>query len=122
MTRNKIIMTVVIISFIIIGLNISNRFNDPMYKLPKGEYITESTSPNGDYTVKTYLCNGGATVDLAVRGELIVNSKFKKKRNIYWQYRSNESNIAWKDNETVVINGIEIYLPNGKYDYRVQSN
>ena len=91
-------------------------------RLPKGDYIEESTSPNGNYTVKTYLCNGGATVDWAVRGELTINYLFKMKRNIYWQYRTNESNITWKDNKTVIINGIEIELPNGKYDYRVDDN
>lgn len=122
MKRNKIVILLILSFVIIISLNISNRLRDKMNTLPKGEYMTESTSPSGDYTVKTYLCNGGATVDWAIRGELTINSKFNKKRNIYWQYRTNESDITWKDNKTVVINGIDIDLPNGKYDYRVDSN
>jgi len=52
----------------------------------------------------------------------MINSKPNKKRNIYWQYKTDESDITWKDNKTVVINGIEIDLPNGKYNYRVASN
>jgi len=70
MRRNKIVTAVILSSIIIISLNISNRLgdmiyrdnmyrNDKMYTLPKGNYRTKSTSPSGDYTVKTYLCNGG---------------------------------------------------------------
>lgn len=122
MTKNKIIIILILSSAIIISLNISKRCSDDMYTLPKGEYIDESISPNGDYTVKTYLCNGGATVDWAVRGELIINSELNKKRNIYWKYKTDQSDIIWKDNKTVVINGRVIDIPDGKYDYRVDGN
>ena len=46
------------------------------------EYINESTSPNGKYTITTYLNNGGATTDYAVLGTLKNNSNDKTK-NIY---------------------------------------
>ncbi len=87
--------------------------------LPTGELITESTSPNGEYTIKTYLCGGNATVDFSIRGELLIKSK--NPQNIYWEYKTNKSIIKWLNNNTVVINGHEINLPNGKYDWRNSS-
>jgi hypothetical protein len=39
-----------------------------MYKLPEGEYLNSTTSPNSNYTINFYLCNGGATTDYAIRG------------------------------------------------------
>lgn len=125
--NEKIIIIGAIIATISIGSfkifkNMNSRIyelqNDSMYGLPKGEYITESTSPNGTYIIKTYLCNGGATVDWSVRGELIQNSKDNKSKNIYWDYHTKRSDITWKDDDTVVINGKEIDLPDGKYDFR----
>jgi len=89
-----------------------------MSNLPEGKYIAESTSPNRTYTVKTYLCDGGATVQYAVRGELIVNSKSSRAKNIYWDYKIDKSDISWEDDDTVMINGHAIDLPNGKYDWR----
>ncbi|MBU3220710.1 DUF5412 family protein [Clostridium algidicarnis] len=90
-----------------------------MSNLPNGEYLSKSTSPNGTYTIRTYLCNGGATVDYAVRGELIINNKNKKARNIYWEYKINVSEITLDSDDTVKINGHKINLPSGKYDWRV---
>ena len=48
-----------------------------MGRLPEGEYIAEATSPTGQYTVKAYVTNGGAT-SYAVRGEL----NYRKDRKI----------------------------------------
>lgn len=45
--------------------------------------MTEAESPNGDYTAKIYLADGGATVTFAVRGEIIYHKKKDKKKNIY---------------------------------------
>ncbi|MBP0723728.1 hypothetical protein J5Y03_00850 [Bacillus sp. RG28] len=85
---------------------------------PKGDFIEQSTSPKGTYTVKTFLINGGATTDFAVRGELIFNKNKSKCKNIYWEYHTSKSNIYWIDENTISINGHEISLPYGKYDYR----
>ena len=52
-----------------------------MGRLPEGEYIAEATSPTGQYTVKAYVTNGGATTSYAVRGEL--NFKQKEKAEKY---------------------------------------
>ncbi|WP_369678831.1 DUF5412 family protein [Planococcus faecalis] len=49
-----------------------------MQRLPEGEFLTESVSPNGAYTIRAYVTNGGATVAYAVRGELVFNEENKK--------------------------------------------
>ena len=81
------------------------------------EYITESTSPNGEYTVITYLNNGGATTDYAVLGKLKNNNNGKTK-NIYWQYNCEKAEISWINDETVKINGIQLEIKNEIYDFR----
>ena len=120
----KIILVVVTILIIIaIGIfSLVNTLFFSMTRLPVGDYLGESTSSNGTYTIKTYLCNGGATVDYAVRGELITNTKNNKVKNIYWEYKIGTANITWEDDDIVIINGHKINLPNGKYDWRKNKN
>ena len=120
----KIILVVVTI-LIIIAIGIYTLVNTLFYsmtRLPAGDYLNESTSANGIYTIKTYLCNGGATVSYAVRGELIINTKNNKVKNIYWDYKIDKSDITWEDDDIVIINGHKINLPNGKYDWRKDKN
>ncbi|GAB6152911.1 DUF5412 domain-containing protein [Desulfosporosinus burensis] len=81
------------------------------------EYLNESTSPNGAYTVTAYLNNGGATVDYAVLGRLMNNSSGKMK-NIYWQYHCEKAEMEWVNNETLKINGKELNVKDEIYDYR----
>ncbi|GAA0675143.1 DUF5412 family protein [Clostridium cadaveris] len=95
---------------------INKYLNSRILNLPDGELIEESTSPNGKYTIKTYLCDGNATVDFSVRAELLTNSKNPK--NIYWEYKTNKSKIKWLNNTTVIINGHKLKLPNDIYDWR----
>lgn len=89
-----------------------------MGRLPKGEFISQLTSPNGAYTVKAYRANGGATTSYAVRGELNYNNKKKKPRNIYWNYREDKATIEWVDNNTVIINGHKLVMPKERFDFR----
>ncbi len=121
MKNNKLIRSLILLILIMLALNITSKLKYSMYNLPKGEYITKSTSPNGVYTIKLYLCSGNSTVDFSVRGELITNSFIKKKKNIYWQYKTDESNITWITKQRVLINGTEIKVPDGKYDWRVEN-
>lgn len=87
-----------------------NRFKD--------ELINQSTSPNGTYTVNAYLSNGGATVSYTVLGELVFNKENKRSKKIYWQYREENAKIEWIDDNTVIINNVQLKLPNETYDYR----
>lgn len=102
----------------IIGYGIYWAFYD-VDRLPTGIFRTEETSPNGKYTVKLFYVEGGSTYANSVRGELIVNET-KKSKNIYWDYRQYHTHIKWINNHTVEINGHQIDVPNGKFDWRHQ--
>lgn len=102
------------------GIYVVNWAFFDMGRLPAGEYLTEETSPDGKFTLKAYVTNGGATTSYAVRGELVFNKEEKKKRNIYWNNREETANISWTDNNTVVIKGHSLKVPDGKIDYRNQ--
>ncbi|MED0676191.1 DUF5412 family protein [Aneurinibacillus thermoaerophilus] len=88
-----------------------------MSNLPKGDFIKKVDSPDKNYTIQMYIVNGGATVSTAVRGELITNKKGTKK-NIYWDYKTSDTNVKWLDNDTVSINGHEINVEKDVYDFR----
>lgn len=81
------------------------------------EYITESTSSNGAYTVIAYLNDGGATTGYSVLGTLKDNNSGKTK-NIYWQYNCEKAEILWINDETIKINGIQLNVKDEIYDFR----
>ena len=89
-----------------------------MESLPKGEFLVEESSPDGKFTLKAYVTNGGATTSYAVRGELVFNEKNGKTKNIYWNYREEDAEISWVDNDTVIINNRTLNVPKEKYDFR----
>lgn len=107
------------IIFAVVGYGIYWAFFD-MGRLPEGEFLAEETSPDGKYTLKAYVANGGATTSYAIRGELIFNEKNDKSKNIYWNYREEAADIFWKDNDTVVINEHALDVPNDTFDFRNQ--
>lgn len=113
-----IMISTVVIAIIFISIVVIYNLFFSMSRLPKGEFLNKSTSADGKYTIKTYLCNEGATVNYAIRGELIINHDSNKTKNIYWDYKVDHAIINWDNNNTVVINGKKIDLPNGKYDWR----
>lgn len=88
-----------------------------MYNLPAGDIITSSDSPDGSYRVSAYLCNGGATVDYAVRGE-VTSLSTGEHRNIYWEYHCETADIMWIDDNTVKINGRQLDVRTESYDFR----
>jgi hypothetical protein len=91
-----------------------------MNRLPKGEFLTEESSPDGKYTLRAYVTNGGATTAYTVRGELVYNEKEDKTRNIYWNYREETAEITWTDEDTVVINEVSLDVPDEEFDFRHQ--
>ena len=118
----KYIITIFIIVFIIIG-GVSYIINWAFFDIQRingQEYLDESTSPNGTYTVTAYLNNGGATTSYAVLGTL-KNNKNGKSKNIYWQYPCEKAEIEWLNDEIIKINGIELNVKNEIYDYRRKS-
>ncbi len=119
---NRLLKVFIIGSLLIVGLvgyGVYWAFFD-MNRLPTGEYLTEETSPNGKYTLKAYVTNGGATTSYSVRGELVFNDKDNKTKNIYWNYREESANISWTDNNTVIINGHTLDVTREKFDFRRQ--
>ena len=50
-----------------------------MSNLPQGEFVNSYESPDSNFTINIYLCNGGATTDFAIRGELVDNHNTTKK-------------------------------------------
>ncbi|MGF7128420.1 hypothetical protein J2T56_003153 [Natronobacillus azotifigens] len=101
----------------LIGYGVYWAFFD-MNRLPTGDYLTEETSPDGTYTLKAYVTNGGATTSYAIRGELVFNNNNNRTKNIYWNYREETANITWLDDDTVVINGHTLHAPNDTFDFR----
>ena len=89
-----------------------------MASLPQGDFICESTSPQGTYTVNLYETNPALSAG-GQRGEMIIN-KTQKRRNIYWEYNRyiKGYEIIWEDDDTVIINGTRLNLPDGTYDWR----
>lgn len=120
--QKKYIITIFIIVFIIIG-GVSYIINWAFFDIQRingQEYLDESTSPNGTYTVTAYLNNGGATTSYAVLGTL-KNNKNGKSKNIYWQYHCEKAEMEWLNDEIIKINGIELNVKNETYDYRRKS-
>lgn len=119
---NRFMMGILMTSVIILaaGIYVVNWAFFDMGRLPAGEYLTEEISPDGRFTLKAYVTNGGATTSYAIRGELVFNKEEKKKRNIYWNCREETANISWTDNNTVVINGHSLKVPDEKFDFRNQ--
>lgn len=84
---------------------------------PKGEYISQSTSPNGGYIVKVYRSSGGATTPFAIRGEVTYTNKvFNKKKNIYWNYPQETAKVKWVNNKTVNISGHILNVTKDTFD------
>ncbi len=83
------------------------------------EFLSESTSPDGRYTVTAYLNSGGATTAWAVLCT-VEDNKTSWDRNIYWNYRCSTAEIEWVDEDTVIINGVELDVREDEYDWRTQ--
>lgn len=115
--KRFIIITLLLISVLCYGVYWA--FFD-LNRLPTGEFLTEETSPDGKYTLRAYVTNGGATTSFAVRGELVLHEKNEQTKNVYWNYKEDTAKIVWLDNDTVIINGHKLYVPNEKYDFRRQ--
>ncbi|WP_342573894.1 DUF5412 family protein [Solibacillus sp. FSL K6-1781] len=85
-------------------------------ELPKGELLSEHSSPNLDYIAKAYLIDeGGATVRAAIRVEIDFGNDLK---TIYWNYDESTVNIKWLDHETIEINNHKLNIFNDYYHWK----
>ena len=113
----KKVLIIIAVIIMLLSYGIYRLFYD-MSSLPKGQLISEVQSPEGTYTLKAYRINGGATVAFAIRGELNFNTSTTESKNIYWNYREDKADIKWFDDNTVIINGHKLKVPNEVYDFR----
>lgn len=112
------VLTALSVIILLFGYGVYHFFYS-MNSLPKGEFLCESTSPQGTYTVKLYVSITALSSD-AIRGELI-NNETGKSKNIYWEYsryirRYNE--ITWESDNVVIINGKMLNVKKDIYDFR----
>ena len=114
----RIIVTISFVLLIVYGIYWA--FFD-IQRIDAQEFLSESTSPDGRYTVTAYLNNGGATTDYAVLCTATDNETGRE-RNIYWNYKCEKAEIEWVDEDTaiIVINGVELDVMKDKYDWRTQ--
>jgi Family of unknown function (DUF5412) len=122
-TEKKVVFTVLslfVVCVIAFGIYAVYWAFYDMNRLPEGEFLTEKSSPDGKYTLRAYVTNGGATTSYAVRGELVYNEKENKTKNIYWNYREETAEVIWTDKDTVVINGVSLDVPVEEFDFRYQ--
>lgn len=106
-----IIAGIVLVLFLVMNYFINHH-------TPKGDLLTETVSPNGNYTVNTYVIHGNATVANSIRGEVVYHNKKDKKKTIYKGYREEEAEVIWLDDHTVSINSIELDVRKDVYDWR----
>ena len=124
MKQKKLLKIFIILGgiFLLMGFGVYHFFFS-MNSLPEGEYVRESTSPKGTYTVKLYETSPALSAG-GLRGEVICNETGKKK-NIYWEYNRYlfeagiaEYEIVWENGETVIINGKKLNVKKDTYDFR----
>lgn len=113
----KLLFVVGFLIAVLVGYGVYWAFFD-MNRLPTGEYLTEEVSPDGKYTLKAYVANGGATTSYTIRGELVFNQKKNKTKNIYWNNEEDSAEITWIEDDTVVINGHTLNVPKDQFDFR----
>lgn len=104
----------IILTMLIGGIVFLKEFFDPSKEL-----ISKTESVDGKYEVEAYRINGGATTDYAVRC-YVKGDKILGKKLIYNDYHIDSASLVWIDNDTILINGHEIDLPDGKYDFRYE--
>ncbi|WP_312648961.1 DUF5412 family protein [Aminipila sp.] len=120
LNKYLIIIVTLIVTVSAIGFSIyQNIFYISIDNIPKGEFVKEVTSPNGQYSINIYLVNGGATVDYAIRGELVYIKEKRKSQNIYWNYNESSAEVNWIDDNNVWINAVPLNVLTDRYDYRL---
>lgn len=102
--------------FIILFFSSCSVYDLSVNNLPKGELLSTYSSPNEINRLNIYLCNGGATTDLSIRGE--VESSDGEKKNIYWQYHCDNADVEWVNDDIVIINDQILDINTDVYDFR----
>ena len=86
-----------------------------MKQLPEGNFVCNSTSADGRYTVALYKISN--SLGEAVRGELTDN-KTGTAKNVYWETDTSGDSLAWLNCELININGHVVDITSDIYDSR----
>lgn len=102
------------LAFVVILVNSFFLFKDNYFinieSVPEGEFQYSDFSPNKEIKLDVYYIE--MPVGNSVR---ITETNAQKTRNIFWQTGAQKVKIKWKNNSTVVINGIDLNLKDGEY-------
>ncbi|QYX42271.1 DUF5412 domain-containing protein [Bacillus inaquosorum] len=80
--------------------------------VPKGSLVQSIESPDGSYTLNTYVSRNTLSLD-AARGELV------NKKTIYWNYPDSSPAVKWINHNTVKIGNQTLHLDTDEtYDWR----
>ncbi|WCN36507.1 DUF5412 family protein [Aneurinibacillus uraniidurans] len=105
------------ISCLFLLLGIYNLFFN-LQTVPRGDLLRATTSPDGRYVLKTYVCDDDPLSANAARGEL-VDTKQHTKKTIYWNYYDNNPYVEWVNHNVVVIGNQTLHIDtNEVYDWR----
>ena len=91
---------------------------DSVYKRRNSteKFLMSSVSPDGNYYLKAYRTEPGATVDFSIKVYIVEDSREKQ---IYNRYHESSVTITWIDNSTVQINNISLDLSKQQtYDWQ----
>lgn len=118
MKKKYAIFILYIAAFLITAVNtffsLKNYLFTDINELPKGEIVSEQSSPSGDKTVNVYLVKN--SIGTAIRGELVMNGS---KTNIFWQTGISEIGVRWGNNDIVYFNNVPVFCDGEKsYDCR----
>lgn len=118
MKTKPLFLTIYIIALIITVVNLfftikSSLFAD-INKLPEGEILYTSTSPEGEKVLNVYCVENA--LGTAIRAELETKGKHT---NVFWQTGIENVEIYWESNDIAVINKIPLNVSQGGfYDCR----
>jgi len=89
---------------------IKDNFFINIESVPHGVFQYSDFSPDKSTELKVYF------IELPVGNSVrVTETKDSKTRNIFWQTGIEDAKIKWKNNNTVVINGIDLNLKENEY-------
>lgn len=117
-SKTRISKTIIVIALVtcMVAYGVYWAFFD-LQRIDGEEFLDETTSPQGTYTVTAYLNNGGATTSYAVLCT-VRNNKSQSVKNIYWEYRTDTVEMEWLDDENIRINNAVLNVEKETYDFR----
>lgn len=113
--RVKVYFVMLIILVILRGIIWNSMEN--INSIKPGELISQTESPNRQYTLSVYRNSGGATTDWACLVTLTEKDS-KKIRNLFWQNHREKVSVKWETNTLVKIDSQLMNVKTDTYDFR----